>query len=328
MNKLKNLLILFLIAAMLLTAAACTGTAQTDGASQTEAETPSDDTAEVPTDETAEAPADGESEAAADPSSKVATADQMTTVEDVVEDDMVPIYGSSIQDGVYDVTVDCSSSMFPIARCELTVADGEMTAVLYMNSTSYLWVYAGTALEAASTVEEDYIPYVETEDGIYTFALPVEALDAGVPCAAYSKNKELWYDRTLVFRADSLPASAFDSSLFTTAADLGLADGSYTVAVQLEGGSGKASVESPAVLRVEDGAAYATLIWSSSNYDYMRVEEEQYLPINTEGNSTFEIPVTTFDRKITVYADTTAMSVPHEIEYTLYFDSASITNAE
>lgn len=38
----------------------------------------------------------------------------------------------------------------------------------------------------------------------------------------------------------------------------------------------------------------------------------------------FEIPVTVFDRKMAVAADTTAMSTPHEIEYTLQFDSASI----
>ena len=38
----------------------------------------------------------------------------------------------------------------------------------------------------------------------------------------------------------------------------------------------------------------------------------------------FEIPVTVFDRKMAVAADTTAMSTPHEIEYTLLFDSSSI----
>ena len=103
--------------------------------------------------------------------------------------------------------------------------------------------------------------------------------------------------------------------------------GGYTVSVQLEGGSGKAKVESPAALRVEGGCAYATIVWGSSSYDYMRIEEEKFLPLSTEGNSSFEIPVTSFDRKLVVYADTTAMSTPHEIEYTLCFDSASIKSA-
>ena len=137
----------------------------------------------------------------------------------------------------------------------------------------------------------------------------------------------MWYDRTLVFRADSLPQEAFREGAFATAKTLGLADGSYTVSVALEGGSGKAKVDSPAALRVESGAAYATVAWGSSSYDYMRIGQEKFLPLNTEGNSTFEIPVASFDRKLVVYADTTAMSTPHEIEYTLRFDSASIEKA-
>ena len=98
-----------------------------------------------------------------------------------------------------------------------------------------------------------------------------------------------------------------------------LADGSYTVSVALEGGSGKAKVDSPAALRVENGAAYVTVAWGSSSYDYMRIGQEKFLPLNTEGNSTFEIPVASFDRKLVVYADTTAMSTPHEISYRLTF---------
>ena len=38
------------------------------------------------------------------------------------------------------------------------------------------------------------------------------------------------------------------------------------------------------------------------------VDGEMYLQINTEGNSTFEIPVAAFDRKLAVIADTVAMS--------------------
>jgi hypothetical protein len=36
------------------------------------------------------------------------------------------------------------------------------------------------------------------------------------------------------------------------------------------------------------------------------------------------ITVTGFDSPLTVYADTTAMSTPHEIEYTLTFDSSTL----
>ena len=109
-----------------------------------------------------------------------------------------------------------------------------------------------------------------------------------------------------------------------TAEDLGIADGEYTVEVTLSGGSGRATVESPTKIKVENGIATATIIMSSSNYDYMIVGEEKYLPVNTEGNSTFEIPVTGFDYNMPISADTTAMSTPHEIDYTLYFDSKTI----
>ena len=92
----------------------------------------------------------------------------------------------------------------------------------------------------------------------------------------------------------------------------------------MAGGSGRATVESPTTIKVENGITTATIIMSSSNYDYMIVGEEKYLPVNTEGNSTFEIPVTGFDYNMPISADTTAMSTPHEIDYTLYFDSKTI----
>lgn len=101
-------------------------------------------------------------------------------------------------------------------------------------------------------------------------------------------------------------------------------DGTYTASVTLEGGSGRATVESPAVLRCENGNFYAAIVWSSPNFDYMKVNGEKYLQINTEGNSTFEIPVAAFDQKLDVIADTVAMSEPHEVEYTLTFDSATL----
>ena len=96
-------------------------------------------------------------------------------------------------------------------------------------------------------------------------------------------------------------------------------DGTYQMEVELLGGSGRASVTSPAEVEIKDGKAVATLEWSSPNYDYMVVNGEKYLPVNTEGNSVFQIPVEAFDQDIAVIADTVAISTPHEIEYTLNF---------
>ena len=98
--------------------------------------------------------------------------------------------------------------------------------------------------------------------------------------------------------------------------DIDKEDGEYSIQVDLEGGSGKASVTSPTILTVKDGQAYAQIQWSSSNYDYMIVDGEKYLPTNEEGmNSVFEIPVLSMDEGMPVIADTTAMGAPHEIDY-------------
>lgn len=255
---------------------------------------------------------------------KVASGTETVEAVDIVEDGMEPIYGDSVKDGEYDVIVDSSSSMFKITACKLTVKEGKMTAVMTMSGTGYGKLYMGTAEDAANATEDEFIPYVENENGEYTFEVPVDALDEGIDCAAFSKKKEKWYDRVLLFRVDSLPTDALADGMVKTVQDLGIEDGTYTVDVTLAGGSGKASVESPAKLEVKDGIAYATIVFSSSHYDYMLVDDEKYLTVNTEGNSTFEIPVAGFDYKMPVVADTTAMSTPHEIEYTLSFDSASL----
>ncbi|MBR2716675.1 MAG: iron transporter, partial [Oscillospiraceae bacterium] len=83
----------------------------------------------------------------------------------------------------------------------------------------------------------------------------------------------------------------------------------------------------PAELTIQDGAITAKLVWSSSNYDYMIVDGEKYTPETLDPGSTFSIPVSGLDEEIAVTADTTAMSTPYEIEYTLRFDSSSLTPA-
>ncbi len=267
--------------------------------------------------------------------SKVAGAGDMAAVEEVVEEGMVPVASSGLVPGTYKVKADSSSSMFRITDCELTVPEGDavMQAFLTLSGSSYLYLFPGTAEEAAAADASEYIEAGENAEGKNTFLFPVEALDFGVPCAAFSKNKEMWYDRTLVFRADSLPLSAFREGEVLTPSGLDLDDGEYTAEVALSGGSGRASVQSPAGLtlknsRSAEAEVTAELVWSSANYDYMLVEGEKYLPEIADGHSVFRIPVTCFDRNMAVIADTTAMSQAHEIEYSLRFDSSSLTPAE
>ena len=86
-----------------------------------------------------------------------------------------------------------------------------------------------------------------------------------------------------------------------TAEELNLKDGEYTAEVTMEGGSGRATIDSPTDISVKDGKVTAEIKWSSSHYDYMLVDP------------------------LAVTADTVAMSTPHEIEYTLTFASDTVT---
>ena len=264
-----------------------------------------------------------ESTVADESSLAVASGDDVIKANAVGYEGMEAIPAASVKPGEYDIAVDSSSSMFKIASCKLMVADGKMTATLKINSKSYDYLFAGTAEQAAQADESLFIT-PEESDGRYLFTFPVEALDQEIDCAALSHKKQLWYSRKLVFRADLLPEDALPEQKKITAEMLGIADGEYTVSVQLEGGSGRASVTSPAKLTVAGGQAKAEIIWSSNKYDYMIVGDEKILPTDTTEFSVFEIPVSSFDKKLKIAADTTVMSTPHEIEYTLYFDSSTI----
>ncbi|SDA20230.1 hypothetical protein SAMN02910447_01720 [Ruminococcus sp. YE71] len=291
-------------------------------------ESSSAETTTTTTTTTAAASAD-ESVESEDASSEDASSDDTSSEEKVLApqeevgyEGMTPVTADQLKDGVYHIAVDSSSSMFKINDCELTVADGKMTAKLYMNGTGYEYLFMGTEEEAQASAEADRIPYVE-EGEVHTFTVPVEALDKEINCAAFSKRKETWYGRVLVFRADSLSADSFAegaSSVITPEA-AGLKEGEYEINVTLEGGSGKATVASPCKVTVgADGSITAHIVWSSDKYDYMIVDGEKYLPVTTEGGSTFDIPVLGFNYKMPVKADTTAMSTAHEIDYTLFFE--------
>ena len=100
-------------------------------------------------------------------------------------------------------------------------------------------------------------------------------------------------------------------------------NGEYMIDVNLTGGSGKAKITSPVKLTVRDGEMNARIEWSSPSYDRMDVGETSYYPVNDGGNSQFDIYVPALDEEIPIRAETVAMSEPHMIEYSLYFDSAT-----
>ncbi len=254
-----------------------------------------------------------------------ATTEHVTAAQNEVGfEGMTEVNINELNMGNYNVSVDSSSSMFKIAGCILHVSDHDMIADIIIDSKSYDVLYMGTEDEAKNAAESDRITYTTNEKGQSVFTVPVEALDKEIQCAALSAKKQEWYGRTLVFRADSLPDTAFKEARYATAESLKLENGEYNIDVKLEGGSGKASVESPAKLTVKDGKATAKIVWSSDKYDKMVVNYLEYTPEIADGHSVFEIPVSGFDYRMHIEAETTAMSEPHMIEYTLYFDSATI----
>ena len=232
-----------------------------------------------------------------------------------------PAPAAALPDGVYTAKFNTDSSMFHANEaCDgkgtLTVENGQMTFHVSLASTHIVNLYLGKASDAADHEADwlqpttDTVTYSDgTSEEVYGYDIPVAAVDQDFQLALLG-TKGKWYDHTVSIRnAQPKTEEAAETP----------ADGEYSVNVTLEGGSGRATVESPAALTVADGKMTAVILWSSPNYDYMIVDGEKYLPTNTEGNSTFEIPVSALGTPLAVTADTVAMSTPHEIEYTLTF---------
>ena len=234
---------------------------------------------------------------------------------------------ATLSDGVYTADFDTDSSMFHVNEaCDgkgtLTVENGEMMIHISLTSKNIVTLYPGLANEAESDEAGWLLPTVDTvtyTDGmteeVNGFDVPVPVLEEEFDLALLGK-KGTWYDHKV---SVSNPKPLEQEKQTETASQP--ADGTYTIDLTFEGGSGKANVLSPAVLTVSKGTMTATIRWSSPNYDYMIVDGQTYLPVNTEGDSVFEIPVSMLDEPIEVIGDTVAMSKPHEIEYTLTFHS-------
>ena len=278
----------------------------------------------------------------------------------------------SCASGIYNVTVNSSSSMFRVIDCVLTSKNGKMTAVLTLSGTGYDYLCLGTKEEAAAADSSTWVPYVADANGKYTYEIPVEALDNGIAVAAFSHKNQIWYDRILTFQSSTLnkigdvqddpqPDTAPDTTITATPAptakpnkkptatptptatpkpdkkpeeeskyesDLSggtasvnssttLADGTYTPdSFSWSGGSGKVSISCNKVT-VTNGQAYATIVFSSEYYGYVKANGNKYYGACGGGTSTFTIPVA-LNQNNTIIGMTTRMSQAHEITYTIY----------
>lgn len=258
-----------------------------------------------------------------------------------VQEDTAETTQAALPDGTYDAEFSTDSSMFHVSEaCDgkgvLTVENGQMTIHVSLASRKILNLYPGSAEDAqkdGAQLLEPTVDEVTYSDGltdeVYGFDIPVPALDEEFDVALIG-TKGKWYDHKVcvsnpvdISEAETAGTSASGEASGKSGIP-DLADGSYLVEMTFEGGSGRASIASPVTITVENQKVTASVEWSSPNYDYMLVDGEKFLPVNTEGNSVFEIPVAAFDEPVTVIGDTVAMSKPHEIEYTLTFHSDTI----
>ena len=271
-------------------------------------------------------------------------------------------------DGIYKVNnVVSSSTMFRVVGCTLTVKNGKMSAVLTLSGTGYDYLYLGTKEKAAKADKSLWVPFKEDNNGKYTYTVPLESLDKEIAVAAFSHNKQSWYDRTLVFHSDSLekigdisnegnggtngdsttPSESNNGSILKPndgkaeneskyEADTSgatskvnsstvLADGVYTPdRFTWSGGTGKVKIYCNKIT-IQNGQAYATLVFDSDHYQYVKANGNTYYTSKGGGTATVTIPIA-LNQNNKILGMTDKMSVAHEIEYTIFVYLAAAGN--
>ena len=81
------------------------------------------------------------------------------------------------------------------------------------------------------------------------------------------------------------------------------------------GGSGRGNITCDKVT-IKNGQALATIVFSSSAYQYVKANGKKYLPTHTGGKSIFVIPVE-LNKNNSIIGMTTKMSTAHEITYSI-----------
>lgn len=237
-----------------------------------------------------------------------------------------------LEDGIYLADFDTDSSMFRINETKdgkgvLTVENGQMTIHVTLLSKKILNLYAGLAEDAVkegAVLLQPTTDVVTYSDGlseeVYGFDVPVPYLEEEFDVALVG-TKGSWYDHKVsVSNPILMGAENLENNNEQQVQDENAQNSVAFAAVTLSGGTGKATIESPAEITYVDGLAFAKLVWSSKNYDYMIVNNEKYMNEAEQGEpSVFTVPVV-FGEKMQVIGDTVAMSTPHEIEYTLFLE--------
>ena len=258
-----------------------------------------------------------------------------------------------IKDGYYQVTTECSASMFKIIDAKLKVVNGKMTAELTLSGTGYDYLYAGTKEQAAKD-KANWAPFTENAEGKYVYTVPVSALDEPLNFASHSKKNDEWYDRVVTFLSAGLkkigdvdptdptdPTTPTDPTAPTTPTDpttptspsepdtsgstsavnsnTTLKDGEYKPdGFTFSGGSGRVKIVCDKVI-VKGGKAYAVIRFvstsgSQTEYKYVKASGGVFYP-TSDGKFTVPVALNANNR---ILGMTSKMSAAHEIEYSIY----------
>ena len=212
----------------------------------------------------------------------------------------------AVEDGMYWADIAVSDDWFGFTDAIAVVSDAGVT----------LRVTATTGEGEALVVGGEAIEPSVNARGEDVYTLPVGALDAPVTIAwrdAGGAERTL----TLTVESDGLtPFGAAPASPQDGPDAEALEDGAYDVAeFSFSGGSGRVTISCDS-LRVTGGQAVATIVFSSPHYGYVKAGGATYEGKYTDESSEFEIPVN-LNADTVILGMTTAMSQPHEIEYTL-----------
>ena len=166
----------------------------------------------------------------------------------------------ALSDGTYTAEFTTDSSMFHVNdaydnKGTLTVKDGKATIHVALTSTHIVNLFLGTAKDASKDKAHLLEPTVETVDcgdgtteDVNAFDIPVPVLDEEFDLALIG-TKGKWYDHKVKV-SNATPADA-DASV-SESAGKELPDGTYNINLDFEGGSGKASIASPAEVTISD----------------------------------------------------------------------------
>ena len=261
--------------------------------------------------------------------------------------------GGEIEDGYYQVTTECSASMFKIIDAKLKVVNGKMTAELTLSGQGYDYLYAGTKEQAAKD-KANWAPFTKNAEGKYVYTVPVSALDEPLNFASHSKKNDEWYDRVVTFLSAGLkkigdvdptdptdPTTPTDPTEPTTPTDpttptspsepdtsgstsavnsnTTLKDGEYKPdGFTFSGGSGRVKIVCDKVI-VKGGKAYAVIRFvsisgSQTEYKYVKASGGVFYP-TSDGKFTVPVALNANNR---ILGMTSKMSAAHEIEYSIY----------